>query len=278
MFKPFSLNIRGSLREFNRPQVMGILNVTDDSFYEASRAIDPGKMSDNIGRMIDSGVDIIDIGAYSSRPGADDIPVDVETERILRALRCVRMKSQDVLVSVDSFRANVAEIALRNGADIINDISGGDLDADMWRVVAEHKAPYILMHMRGNPQTMQSMTDYVDVAADVIGELSVKIRSLRLMGVSDIIVDPGFGFSKALSHNFMLMKHLDTIVSMLDVPVLVGVSRKSMVYKTLGVTPAESLSGTVALNTIALMKGASVLRVHDVDDAIAAIRMVEACS
>ncbi len=275
MFKPFSINLRGSLRTVSRPQVMGIVNVTPDSFYEGSRSMDRDSIAFRVERMIADGVDIIDIGAYSSRPGAADVSPDDEIERLDRGLRVIREIDSDIPVSVDTFRADVARISVGEfGADIINDISGGTLDAAMFGAVASLGVPYILMHTRGTPATMQSMTDYIDVTAEVVTDLSRKLRSLRLLGVADVIVDPGFGFGKTTEQNFEMMRNLDAF-SMLGCPLLVGISRKSMITKTLGISSDEALAGTVALDTIALFGGASFLRVHDVREAVQTVKLFE---
>ncbi len=258
---------------------MGIVNVTPDSFYSASRTTDCADISRRVKDMIDAGVDIIDLGAYSSRPGADDVSVEEEIARIGRGMEAIRAVAPDALVSVDTFRAEVAKVAVeRYGADIINDISGGDLDAEMWSTVARLRVPYILMHMRGTPSTMQSMTEYADVTADVIKALSEKLRSLRLMGVADVIADPGFGFGKTLEQNFEMMQNLSVFTEALDAPLLVGISRKSMITKSLGIAASDALAGTIALNTIALMRGAAIIRVHDVAEAVAALKMYQLSS
>lgn len=261
---------------FSRPLVMGIVNVTPDSFYSASRVVASSDIRSCVLKMIDEGADIIDLGAYSSRPGADDVSVEEEIARIAKGMTAIREVAPDAIVSIDTFRAEVARVAVNEyGADVINDISGGDLDDEMWGEVAKLQVPYILMHMRGTPSTMQSMTDYGDVTAEVTNALSLKLRDLRLMGVSDVIVDPGFGFGKALEQNFELMRNLEVLVESLDAPLLVGISRKSMITKSLGVNPSEALAGTVALNTISLMRGASIIRVHDVSEGVAAVRMCQ---
>lgn len=275
MFKPFSLNIHGRLIEYDRPTVMGIINVTPDSFYAGSRV-----NADEIGRrvrdMMDDGADMIDIGGYSSRPGAAAVSETEEIDRLAAGIAALREVSPDIVVSVDTFRASVAKIAIEQmGADIINDISGGDLDDDMFETVANLNVPYILMHMRGTPADMQTMTDYPDgVTAEVLRDLSVKLRKLRLAGVSDVIVDPGFGFAKTLEQNYRLMADLPMFAELLDAPVLVGISRKSMVTRCLGVPASDALNGTTALNTIALLKGAQILRVHDVKACAEAVRIV----
>ena len=276
MFTPFSLNIRGRLFEYDRPAVMGIVNVTPDSFFAGSRSSTIPEIAKRVEEMITAGADMLDLGAYSSRPGASDVSEEEECRRIALGMKVIRDISPDIPVSVDTFRAGVAREAVVNlGADIVNDISGGDLDQEMWATVADLNAPYILMHMRGNPSTMQALTEYDDVTADVISDLSEKLRRLRLMGVSDIIIDPGFGFSKTTEQNFEMMRNLQLFKSSLGAPVLVGVSRKSMITKSLGITPMEALPGTIALDTIALTRGASILRVHDVSEAVAAVRMYE---
>lgn len=275
MFKPFSLNIHGRLIEYDRPAVMGIINVTPDSFYAGSRT-----KADEIGRrvrsMIDDGADMIDIGAYSSRSGAAEVSESEEIDRLSEGMAALREAAPDVVVSVDTFRASVAKAAIEQmGADIVNDISGGDLDGRMFETVASLRVPYILMHMRGTPADMQTLTEYPDgVTAEVLRDLSVKLRTLRLAGVSDVIVDPGFGFAKTLEQNYRLMADLPMFTEMLDAPVLVGVSRKSMVTRALGITAKDALNGTTVLNTIALLGGAQILRVHDVKACAEAVRIV----
>ncbi len=275
MFKPFSLNIHGRLIEYDRPAVMGIINVTPDSFYAGSRT-----KADEIGRrvrsMIDDGADMIDIGAYSSRPGAAEVSEAEEIDRLSEGMAALREAAPDVVVSVDTFRASVAKAAIEQmGADIVNDISGGDLDGRMFETVASLRVPYILMHMRGTPADMQTLTEYPDgVTAEVLRDLSVKLRTLRLAGVNDVIVDPGFGFAKTLEQNYRLMADLPMFAEMLDAPVLVGVSRKSMVTRALGITAKDALNGTTVLNTIALLGCAQILRVHDVKACAEAVRIV----
>lgn len=267
MFAPFSLNLKGCLHVYNRPQVMGIVNVTPDSFYSGSRTMDETEIGLRIESMIEDSVDFIDIGAYSSRPGAGDISPQEEMNRLRKGMAVLRGIAPEIPVSVDTFRADVAKAAIEEmGADIINDISGGALDSNMFDMVARLKTPYILMHMRGTPATMQQFTAYADVVADVVSDLSVKLRQLRLAGVADVIVDPGFGFSKNLEQNFKLMNDLSAF-SVLDCPVLVGISRKSMITKSLNIEPSDALAPTVALDAIALTKGASFIRVHDVREA-----------
>lgn len=267
MFAPFSLNLKGCLHVYNRPQVMEIVNVTPDSFYSGSRTMDETEIGLRIESMIEDGVDFIDIGAYSSRSGAGDISPQEEMNRLRKGMAVLRGIAPEIPVSVDTFRADVAKAAIEEmGADIINDISGGALDPNMFDMVAQLKTPYILMHMRGTPATMQQFTAYADVVADVVSDLSVKLRQLRLAGVADVIVDPGFGFSKNLEQNFKLMNDLSAF-SVLDCPVLVGISRKTMITKSLNIEPSDALAPTVALDAIALTKGASFIRVHDVREA-----------
>lgn len=263
--QPFSLNIRGNLKVFDRPAVMAIINVTPDSFYDQSRNLTSQDIAESARRAVDEGADIIDIGGYSSRPGADNVAEDEELDRLARGLEAVRKVAPSIPVSVDTFRSEVARKCISElGADIINDISGGNLDQEMFDTVAALRVPYILMHMRGTPETMQSMTDYPQgVSAGVIAELAPKLEKLALLGVNDVIVDPGFGFAKTLEQNYRLLHDLEAF-AMLGRPVLVGVSRKSMVTRLLGIKPEEALNATTVLNTIAIERGASILRVHDV--------------
>ncbi|MDE6496026.1 MAG: dihydropteroate synthase [Duncaniella sp.] len=274
MFNRFSLNLHGRLYVADRPQVMGILNITPDSFYSGSRTMRDREIAARIISMVEEGADMIDIGAYSSRPGAADVPLEEEIDRLRLGMRLLRDIAPEIPVSVDTFRAGVARVAVEElGADIVNDISGGDLDPEMWSAVAALGVPYILMHMRGTPSTMQQFVDYGDVTADVINDLSRKLRGLRLSGVADVIVDPGFGFSKTIDQNFEMMRNLRAFTLALDAPLLVGISRKSMIYKTFDTDPAETLNGTTVLNTIAISRGASILRVHDVKQCVEAVRL-----
>lgn len=267
-FLPFTLNIKGSIRLIERPQIMGIVNATPDSFFPGSRTLSRESIIERTRSMINQGADMIDIGAYSSRPGAADVSETEELRRLETALEAVRSVSQDIPISVDTFRANVARTAVSSlGADIVNDISGGSLDVAMLETVASLKCPYILMHMRGTPATMPTLTDYHDVTADVIKEISIILSHLEKLGVSDIIVDPGFGFAKTVEQNYELMRNLETIEDLLGHPLLVGISRKSMLTRPLGIKPDEALNATTVMNVIALSKGASILRVHDVTEA-----------
>lgn len=259
-----TLNLRGKLLELREPQIMGILNVTPDSFYSDSRTPDEAHITERVRQMMDEGADMIDIGGYSSRPGADDVTPEEEMDRLRRGLRIVRKLYPEVPVSVDTFRADVARMCIEEeGADIINDISGGMMDRQMFRTVARLGVPYILMHMQGTPDTMQVAPHYDNLRREVMLYFAERIDRLCQMGAKDIIVDPGFGFGKTLEHNYELMNHLEDF-AVFNLPLLVGISRKSMIYKLTGGTPQTSLNGTTVLNTISLVKGAHILRVHDV--------------
>ena len=274
--RDLTINVKGRLINFARPKVMGIVNVTPDSFYSGSRTQTHDEISRRVAAMRDEGADFIDLGGYSSRPGADEVSADEEYSRLARGLEAVRATWPEAVVSVDTFRASVARRCVEEwGADIVNDIGGGTLDPEMWPTVADLRVAYVLMHMRGTPATMQQMTDYADVTADVIADLSRKVYELRGLGVCDIIIDPGFGFAKTVEQNFQMLRDLQEFCRM-GMPVLVGVSRKTMIWKTLGVTSEESLPGTVALDAIAMEKGADIVRVHDVAPAVASARLVDA--
>lgn len=269
-----SINIKGSLRHFHKPWVMGILNVTPDSFFAESRTIETDDIRRRVDDLISQGADIIDIGGYSSRPGAPEVSADEEYSRLARGLEAIRKYHPDTLISVDTFRADVARRCVSDWeADIINDISGGNLDAEMWPTVAELQVPYILMHMRGTPSSMQSLCDYNDVTADVIRDLAFKIDAMHQLGIADIIVDPGFGFAKDINQNYQLMAELDQF-KQLNAPLLVGISRKSMIYRPLDITPQTAINGTTVLNTFALLHGANILRVHDVKEAVEAVKII----
>ena len=270
-----SINIKGSLHHFHKPWVMGILNVTPDSFFAESRTIETDDIRRRIDDLISQGADIIDIGGYSSRPGAPEVSTDEEYSRLARGLEAIRKYHPDTLISVDTFRADVARRCVSDWeADIINDISGGNLDAEMWPTVAELRVPYILMHMRGTPSSMQSLCDYNDVTADVIRDLAFKIDAMHQLGIADIIVDPGFGFAKDINQNYQLMAELDQF-KQLNAPLLVGISRKSMIYRPLDITPQTAINGTTVLNTFALLHGANILRVHDVKEAVEAVKIID---
>lgn len=272
-----TLNLRGRLLELREPQIMGILNVTPDSFFSESRTPDEEHIAQRVKQMMNNGADMIDIGGYSSRPGANDVSTEEEMNRLRRGLRIIRKLYPDVPVSVDTFRADVARMCIEEeGADIINDISGGMMDRQMFRTVAQLHVPYIMMHMQGTPDSMQLAPHYDNLRQEVMLYFAERIDRLCQMGVKDIIVDPGFGFGKTMEHNYELMAHLEDF-HVFGLPLLVGISRKSMIYKLLGGTPQTSLNGTTVLNTIALTKGAHILRVHDVKEAVEAKRIVGMC-
>jgi len=272
---PYTINVGGNLMDLGEPQVMGILNITPDSFYSASRKNTEGEIEERVERILAEGGSIIDIGAYSSRPGADNISPEEEMKRLRGALRILRSVAPDAVVSVDTFRADVAKMCVEEyGVQIINDISGGELDSKMFETVAALGVPYILMHMKGNPQTMQVEPHYDDLLTEMLQYFGHKVQQLHELGVKDIILDPGFGFAKTLEHNYELMNRMQDL-QVLGLPMLVGVSRKSMIYKLLGGTPEGALNGTSVLNTLALLKGASILRVHDVKEAVEVVQIVK---
>lgn len=250
---------------------MGILNATPDSFYDGGQNNSVDTAVQRAGQILQEGGDIIDIGAASTRPGAKEVSVDEELQRLIPVVKAVAAAYPDAIISVDTYRAKVAEEAIAAGAHMVNDISGGTMDSGMFATVAKLKVPYILMHIQGTPQTMQQNPEYVDVVADVLLYLSKKTNELKCLGVTDIIIDPGFGFGKTIEHNYQLLNGLDQL-RLLGYPILAGLSRKGMIYKPLGLTPEEALPGTIAANTIALEKGASILRVHDVKEAVQAVK------
>ncbi len=267
------INCRGRLVDLSIPVVMGIINLTPDSFYSASRFSNHTSVLKRVEEIIDQGGAMVDLGAYSTRPGGVHISAEEEIERLVPFLNIIRKHFPDVIISIDTFRSEVAKKAVvEYEADLINDISGGEMDDKMVETVAQLNVPYVLMHMQGTPQTMQQNPVYKDVIAEVLLLLSRKVESLRANGVNDVIIDPGFGFGKTLDHNFQLLKNLDQF-AMFELPVLVGVSRKSMIYRLLNSQPEASLNGTTVLNTIALSKGASILRVHDVREAVECVKL-----
>lgn len=274
-FINYTINIKGRLLDITHPLVMGIVNATPDSFYDESRVINGDAIAFRVGEMCNDGADIIDIGACSTRPGAEVVTMEEEMRRLEVAVKAARRAEPDVILSVDTFRASVARFCVEElGVDIINDISGGDLDSDMHTTVARLQVPYVVMHMRGTPATMQQMTDYDgDVAAVVLQELARKVDSLHQLGINDVIADPGFGFAKTVEQNYRLLSCLEVFHS-LEVPLLVGVSRKSMIQRVLDCDAQHALNGTTVVNTIALMKGAHILRVHDVKAAVEARTLV----
>ena len=270
-----SLNISGTLVDLSTPLIMGIVNITPDSFFFDSRKQTETEIVARCRQIIDEGGTILDIGAQSSAPSSTFLSAKEEAERLMPALRLIRKEFPDAIVSVDTFYADVVRQAVEEfGANIINDISGGQIDERMFPTVAQLNVPYILTHMRGTPQTMQSLTDYDNFIQDILYYFSERKAKLNLLGVNDVIIDPGFGFSKTMSQNFELMAHLKHFC-IFDEPVLVGISRKSMIYKLLNTSPQESLNGTTVLNTVALLSGASILRVHDVCEAAECVRIVQ---
>ena len=274
-FMNYSINLNGKLVDLSTPLVMGILNVTPDSFYAQSRMQTEETILSRVEQIIDEGGSIIDIGGYSSRPDAEHISEDEEMNRLAKALTIILKHFPEIIISVDTFRSNVAKKCVKEfEVAIINDISGGEMDKKMFETVAQLQVPYILMHMKGTPKTMTQQTNYASFIQDIFFYLSEKMNQLHLLGVNDIIIDPGFGFSKDMNQNYQLMKYLPDFC-IFNHPLLVGISRKSMIYKFLNCTPEDSLNGTSVLNTIALMSGAHILRVHDVKAAVEAVKIIE---
>lgn len=266
----------GQLLALTKPIVMGILNITPDSFFEGSRyEADTQQVVDSAAKMLADGATFIDIGGYSTRPSAAEISINEEIDRVVPAIEAIIKHYPDAIISIDTFRSSVAKAAVKAGAAIINDIAGGNLDADMFQTVADLDVPYILMHSRGTPQTMTKLNQYNNLTVDVISELQSKVFELRQLGVKDIILDPGFGFAKGPMQGFEMMRNLSAF-EILELPLLVGISRKSMIYKTLNITAAEALNGTTAMNMIALIHGAHILRVHDVKEAVETVKLYEA--
>ena len=269
-----NINIRGNLYDFSSPKVMGILNITPDSFYDGGKFKDDQKIKNHINKMINDGMDILDIGGYSSRPGASKVSISEELERVIPTLIFIKKNFKNLIISIDTFRSEVAKASLIEGADIINDISAGVFDPKMMDVISKFNCPYILMHMKGNPRNMQNSPKYKHTAVEIIQFLAERIKVARKKNIVDIIVDPGFGFGKTVEHNFEILNNLENFKA-LDAPLLTGFSRKSMIFKTLKTTSDEALNGTSSLNTIALMKGANILRVHDVKEAKECIILYE---
>ena len=261
-----NINIRGKLFDLSKPKVMGILNLTPDSFYDGGVHNEINNIENHVNKMVEDGMDILDIGGYSSKPGTKNISVDEEITRVIPILKHIRKIFPDLVISIDTFRSKIASTSLDEGADIINDISGGTLDKNMMSVVAKNNCPYILMHMQGNPQNMQNDPSYENVTLEIIQYLAQRIKIAHDNNIVDLIVDPGFGFGKTLEHNFEILNNLEKF-NVLDTPILAGLSRKSMIYKTLKTSSEKALNGTSSLNTIALTKGAKILRVHDVKEA-----------
>jgi dihydropteroate synthase len=272
--KPRYINIKGKLLDLSQPRVMGVINITPDSFYAGSRVGGEKEIVETAAHMIEEGADIIDIGGYSSRPYADDIPPEEERKRLLGPLKKICRELPEAIISVDTFRSEIAREAITDcGAHIINDISSGEADKNMFSLVAELNVPYIMMHMKGDPSSMQRNPVYVDVVADILKEMSSRIVKLQAAGVKDLIFDPGFGFGKTIGHNFEILRRLHDF-SIAGLPILIGVSRKSMIWKTLSISPEEALNGTTVLNTVALLNGADILRVHDVREAVQAVKLI----
>ncbi len=269
-----SINCNGTLIDLTSPKVMGILNITPDSFFDGGNYKNETELISQVQKMLVEGATFIDIGAYSSRPGAKHISEDEELKRILPVVKLLTKEFPEILISIDTFRSNIAKQCIANGACIINDISTGSMDAAMFKTIATLQVPYIIMHMQGTPQNMQANPTYKNVVTDLLHYFSEKIYELRALGVNDIIADVGFGFGKTLEHNYTLLKNLD-IFQNLEIPTLAGVSRKSMLYKPLAINPEKALNATTAANTIALLKGTNILRVHDVKEAVEAIKIVE---
>lgn len=272
--KQYTINVNGQLIDLSRPQVMGILNVTPDSFYSGSRKQTEWEIRERVEQIVNEGGQMIDIGAYSSRSGADDVSEEEEMRRLREGMKIVKELAPDMPASVDTFRANVAKMCVEElGVGIINDISGGELDKDMFKTVAKLGVPYILMHMKGTPQTMQQAPHYDDLMKEVMMYFAEKVQKLRDLGQKDIIIDPGYGFAKTLDHNYQLLRQQE-MLQVFDLPLLVGISRKSMIYRLLDTCPQEALNGTSVLNTIALQKGANILRVHDVKECVEVVKIV----
>jgi dihydropteroate synthase len=270
--KKTSLNAGGWLIDLSSPKVMGIINLTPDSFFAGSRKQGIDEALSQAGKMLDEGATFLDLGAYSSRPGADDISLQEECDRLLPVIEAIADRFPEAFLSIDTFRAKVAEAAIKAGAHIINDISGGQLDVDMFATVARLQVPYILMHTKGKPQNMQQLAQYEDVFTEVYDYFADKYHQLKQLGVHDVIIDPGFGFAKTAEQSYTLMNRLQDF-NLLQLPILVGISRKKMIYGQLGITAEEALNGTSVLNTIALTKGANILRVHDVKEAVEAVKI-----
>lgn len=271
---PKYINVNGSLLDLSTPCVMGILNITPDSFYSGSRMQTEAEIAGRVTQIIAEGARIIDVGAYSSRPNAKNVSAKEEMERLRSGLEILFKVQPDAIVSVDTFRADVARMCVEEyGVAIINDIAAGEMDEDMFRTVARLNVPYIMMHMQGTPQNMQQHPHYDNLLKDIFQYFARKVQQLRDLGVKDMILDPGFGFGKTLEHNYELLSHLEEF-RIFELPLLVGVSRKSMIYRLLGTTPQEALNGTTVLDTICLLKGADILRVHDVREAVETVKIV----
>ncbi|WP_349351841.1 MULTISPECIES: dihydropteroate synthase [unclassified Flagellimonas] len=269
-----TINCKGELVDLTRPKVMGILNLTPDSFFDGGKYKDETSILQQVEYMLNHGATFIDMGAYSSRPGAEHVPEYEELQRMLPVIDLILTKFPDTLISVDTFRSKVAAESIEHGAALINDISAGNLDTAMFDTVADYQVPYIMMHMKGTPQSMQKQATYSDVIKDLRSYFSEKIRETTSKKINDIIIDPGFGFAKTTEQNYTLLNHLD-LFQTFGLPILIGLSRKSMIYKVLESSPQEALNGTTALHTIALLKGANIIRAHDVKEAMECVKLVE---
>jgi dihydropteroate synthase len=269
-----TINCKGQLIDLSTPKIMVILNVTPNSFYDGGKFSLSKNGLSQVGKILEEGATFIDIGAYSSKPNAEFVSEEEERSRILPVVKSILKQFPDALLSIDTFRSGIAAVCIENGAAIINDISAGNLDEKMMDVVAKYNVPYIMMHMRGTPQTMQSQTNYENIIKEMLFYFSEKVNKARSLGINDLIIDPGFGFAKTLEQNYEVLQNLE-LFKMLDLPILAGISRKSMVYKPLGLTADEALNGTTVLNTIALSKGANILRVHDVKEALECVKLFE---
>lgn len=268
------INCKGQLIDLSIPKVMGILNVTPNSFFDGGKYKNEEEIISQVDKMLSEGATFIDIGAYSSKPSAEFVTESDEIERIVPVIELILKHFPHALLSIDTFRAKVAKASLESGAAIINDIAAGELDDKMFDVIAAYNVPYIMMHMRGNPQTMQSLTQYDDIVKEMLFYFSKKVKKARGLGINDLILDPGFGFAKTTDQNYEVLQKME-LFNVLELPVLAGVSRKSMIYKTLGNSAQEALNGTTVLNTIALTKGAKILRVHDVKEAVECVTLFE---
>lgn len=271
------INCKGQLIDLSIPKVMGILNVTPNSFFDGGKYKNEDEIISQVDKMLSEGATFIDIGAYSSKPSAEFVTEQEEVDRIVPAIELILKHFPLALLSIDTFRAEVAKASIESGAAIINDIAAGGLDDKMFEVIAHYNVPYIMMHMRGNPQTMQSLTQYEDIVKEMMFYFSEKVKKARSLGINDLILDPGFGFAKTTEQNFEVLQKME-LFNLLELPVLAGVSRKSMIYKTLDSTAQEALNGTTVINTIALTKGAKILRVHDVKEAMECITLVNKLS
>ena len=274
LYRKRTLNLGGKLVDLTVPSVMGILNITPDSFFKGSRVETITAALNRVEDFLESGANFIDVGAYSSRPGAIDITVEEELQRLIPVIENISKRFPEAMLSVDTFRSKVAKLAIEAGAHMVNDISAGSLDENMFQTIAALNVPYIIMHMKGTPQNMQELAQYSNISIEVSNYFSAKIAKLHALGVKDIIIDPGFGFAKSIDDNYELLQHLEDL-QIFGLPILVGVSRKGMIHKFLNTKPAEALNGTTVVNTIALLKGANILRVHDVKEASECVRLVQ---